>query len=198
MQFVQMKMIPSNLTIPTYCEHYKPLMVEEITLVQHPTMMHYGKCAVIGYRKGNSTSLDSLRVPGLPEDLQLPDGTCQLELSFDNYYGPLPTDCSVRLYGSLKLRGPIGTSMNCSKDLICFLRQLHTDLERQGTTDSASVERRWQEEFDAMADSYLPVLDIEGCERVAQAKELIACDLRLRRINLRLEPAIQKIQMELS
>ncbi|XP_058451664.1 uncharacterized protein LOC131430597 [Malaya genurostris] len=192
----QWSMEIKNLTIQKYCEHYKPLMVEEIILVEHPTKLHYGKCSVIGYLVANRTSLESLMVPDLPEDLQLPDGMCQLDLSFDNYLGSVPRNCTVRLYGSLKMKGPTGTTMNCSKDLIASLQELRASLE-QDAVGSKFVERRLQKEFDVMSYNYHPILDVEGCEVLPQARDILSCDLRLRRINKRLEPTLQELQNNL-
>ncbi|XP_053691212.1 uncharacterized protein LOC128739740 [Sabethes cyaneus] len=184
-----------NLAIPVFCDYYEPFLVEEIALMEHPTMLHYGKCAVIGYLKQGSTMLDSLMIPGLPSDLQLPDGTCQLELFLDNYPGPLHYNSTIRVYGSVRLRGPPDSSMSNSKDLIFFFRQLRTENERK-ETETTSLEFSFQKEWDLAVNIYKPALEVEWCEILPQAKEIAACNLRLKRINKILGPVIQELKTQ--
>ncbi|XP_065094519.1 uncharacterized protein LOC135715503 [Ochlerotatus camptorhynchus] len=184
------------LEIPSFCEHYEPLLVEEVTLASHPTSVHYGKCAIIGYLRERSNCLESLMVPGLSQELQIPDSSWSLQLCFDNYFGQVPRNCCVRIYGSVQLRGPSDSSFNSSKDLICYLLDLQDDAKRQNM-NVADTANRIQEAKQSMANNYIPILDVQGCERVEQARELIGCNLRLKRINKRLAPWIQLIEREI-
>lgn len=45
-----------SLKIPEYCEHFKDLIVEEISNCHHPAALHYGKTSVLGFleiKQGN-------------------------------------------------------------------------------------------------------------------------------------------------
>ncbi|XP_055546238.1 uncharacterized protein LOC129730715 [Wyeomyia smithii] len=179
-----------NLQVPVYCEHYEPLLVEEIALVEHPTMLHYGKCAVIGYLKRSSDMLDSLMIPSLPNDLQLPDGTSQLQLLFENYHGPVYSNSTVRVYGCVSLNASPEIAVRSSKDIICYFRQLKTEIDLKQIETPLS-ECRFQKEWNLASNMYKPVLDVEYYETVQQAKEVISCNLRLKRINKHLELVTQ-------
>ncbi|KXJ70771.1 hypothetical protein RP20_CCG022534 [Aedes albopictus] len=181
------------LNIPSFCEHYEPLLVEEIALVRHPTLVHHGKCALIGYLPERSNGLESLMVPSLPENMQLPDATACVQLSFDNYRGSIPRNCTVRVYGTMTLQGLSDSALNNSRELICHLEDLKQDLERRKLS-SAEREIILEKEKESMRETYHPVLDVHGCERVSRARELIGCNLRLKRINRRLASRIRDIE----
>lgn len=189
-------MMNTVLEVPSFCEHHEPLLIEEIALASHPTAIHYGKCAVIGYLRGRTNHLESIMVPSLPPDVQLPDGSCSLQLCFDNYYGQVPQNCTVRIYGSLQLRSPSDSSFCTSKDLVCYLRDLRADARRQNV-HKAIAAQQLQKAKQSMANNFSPVLDVQGCERVEQARELIGCNLRLKRITKRLAARIQLIENEI-
>lgn len=55
------------MTPPTYCDFYKWLLVEELTLT-FPEQFHYGLCSIIGRIRidpYNSIFLDNIRIPGV-------------------------------------------------------------------------------------------------------------------------------------
>uniref|UniRef100_A0A182MIW5 Uncharacterized protein n=1 Tax=Anopheles culicifacies TaxID=139723 RepID=A0A182MIW5_9DIPT len=91
----------------TFCEHYKPLLVEEIALVEHLVDLHNGKCSVIGILAHTGNKLESLSLPELPTNLQLPDGASSVELCFNNYFGIIPRGKHVEITGILKLRNTV-------------------------------------------------------------------------------------------
>lgn len=56
--------------IPEYCEFYKTLLVEDLSFIHHPSLLHYGKCSIIGYIYQDEFSyyrLKSLTIPGVPK-----------------------------------------------------------------------------------------------------------------------------------
>ncbi|XP_055602244.1 uncharacterized protein LOC129751026 [Uranotaenia lowii] len=182
-----------DLKVPAFCEHYEPLLVEEIILESHPSQIHYGKCAVIGYLQQNSFFLESLKEPCLPEKFHLADGTCKLKVQFDNYRGDVPRNSTVRLYGTVKLvSSSPDSAMDCSKDLAVELKRLHQELQ-QNPNAITLLEKQW----DQMRYDYTPILDVYGCERIRQARELITANLRLKRINKILKPKIEEMEREM-
>uniref|UniRef100_A0A8D8B7L2 (northern house mosquito) hypothetical protein n=1 Tax=Culex pipiens TaxID=7175 RepID=A0A8D8B7L2_CULPI len=184
----------TSTPLPTYCEHYEPLLVEEIALARHPSTVHYGKCALIGYLRPNV--LESLAIPSLPDDLQLPDGATQVALSFGNYYGSIPRNCTVRVFGSVQLKGPPESPLTSSRDLVAYVKGMRADLVAKGE-DELEIERTLQTIVEAMARDYSPFVDVQGCEKIERAKELIGCNLRLKRINKKLGPRLDAMAREM-
>ena len=58
-----------NFSIPSFCQYYKNLLVEEIVLCDNPAVIHYGNCSVIGYamrKECGDFVLGSISIPNIP------------------------------------------------------------------------------------------------------------------------------------
>uniref|UniRef100_A0A4Y0BFN7 Uncharacterized protein n=1 Tax=Anopheles funestus TaxID=62324 RepID=A0A4Y0BFN7_ANOFN len=154
----------------TFCEYYKPLLVEEIALVVYPAHAHFGKCLVIGTLACTSNRLESLSVPAFPTDMQLPDGACSVELCFNNFFGFIPRGKHVEITGILKLR--------------------HTDTEH--VTDAANLRSTLlcldttviKEEYEETCTRYKPFIEVDHIRIISHARELITCNLDIRKLYL--------------
>ncbi|XP_052899017.1 uncharacterized protein LOC128305555 [Anopheles moucheti] len=153
----------------TFCVYYKPLLVEEIALVENPAHVHNGKCSVIGTFACTGNRLESLSVPDLPTEMQLPDGTCSVELCFNDYYGITPRGRHVEVTGILKLRntatGVTTDSGNLRSTLLC------TDNEE------------FRQQCAKVSSIYIPYIKVDHVRMIAHARELISCNLELRKLN---------------
>lgn len=105
----------------------------------------------------------------------------------------MPRNCTVRAYGTILLRGPSDSPYNSSRDLIGRLYDLKQDAE-QRKLSTVKLDRILREERETMRNNFQPFLEVQGCERVSQARELIGCNLRLKRINRRIAPLIRDIE----
>ncbi|XP_053663977.1 uncharacterized protein LOC128713142 [Anopheles marshallii] len=154
----------------TFCEHYKPLLVEEIALVENPADLHNGKCSVIGTLACTDNRLVSLRVPDLPSEMQLPDGACSVELCFNIYCGITPRGKHVEVTGILKLRntstGVTTDSGNLRSTLLC------------------TGEEEFKQQDAEVSSIYIPYIEVHHIRTIAHARELISCNLELRKLNL--------------
>uniref|UniRef100_A0A182WLY1 Uncharacterized protein n=1 Tax=Anopheles minimus TaxID=112268 RepID=A0A182WLY1_9DIPT len=163
----QQDLFPADIT---FCEHYKPLLVEEIALVEHPVHVHNGKCSVIGILDCTANKLGSLSIPDLPTDMQLPDGACSVELCFNQYCGIIPRGKHVEVTGILKLRNTateISTNSGCLRSILL-------------SEDVQVLKQKYEE----MCPMYKPFIEVDHIRTVGQARELISCNLRMRRLNL--------------
>lgn len=73
-----------SLKIPEYCEHFKDLIVEEISNCHHPAALHYGKASLLGYLaiKQGQFCVQSLTISHL-DQLKLPfEDICQIFNTF--------------------------------------------------------------------------------------------------------------------
>ncbi|XP_062565846.1 uncharacterized protein LOC134228084 [Armigeres subalbatus] len=175
-----------DISIPMFCEHYQPLLVEEIGLEYHPYLLHHGKCVLIGYLKQRSNYLESLMIPSLPIEMQLPDATCSIRLNFNNFRGLVPRNCTVRVYGTILLYGPHNSPHMNSRDLASYLSDLIKNMETSNF-NNVDLIRILCETRRSMKLNYIPYLDVHDCERVIEARELIGCNLRLKCINKKLQ-----------
>ncbi|KAM8701938.1 hypothetical protein ACLKA7_007975 [Drosophila subpalustris] len=68
--------------LPKYCDFFKYLLVEELSLEPDYRQLHYGKCAVIGRLSAipEFFSLENVTVPHLQSDYKLPTGAVSLLL----------------------------------------------------------------------------------------------------------------------
>ncbi|ETN59134.1 hypothetical protein AND_009297 [Anopheles darlingi] len=152
-----------------YCDFFKPILVEEILLVEHPSLLPNGKCSAIGKMAHGEDKLLSLMIPELPGSFQLEDGTFVLDISFRNYRGKRPQGGDhVEVCGTLMLY-----DTECSADINStttsgFLR------ERLMETDNID------ELFKEMRLKYKPFIEVEYINPVKEARRMIACNLRMR------------------
>ncbi|XP_041773226.1 uncharacterized protein LOC121594236 [Anopheles merus] len=159
----------SPLEIP-FCEHYKPLIVEEIVLADHPAHLHYGKCSVIGTLSCTNNVLGSLSLPDLPGAMQLPDGACSVELCLDNYSGIVPRGSQVEVTGILKLR----------------------DRRTEITTDAGTLRNMleaadgivFKQQYEHMKTNCKPYIEVDYIRTISNARELISCNLKSRKLSL--------------
>ncbi|XP_050072678.1 uncharacterized protein LOC126560770 [Anopheles maculipalpis] len=152
----------------SFCEHYKNMLVEEIALVEHPAHGHYGKCSVIGRLSCTGDKLESLSVPDLPPALQLPDGTSSVELCLDNYCGSIREGSHVEITGILKYRN-IYTGVTTDSGM------LRSNLQCDDETKS-------KQRYSEMQTRYVPFIEVDHIRTVTRARELISCNLRLRKL----------------
>ncbi|XP_035911420.1 uncharacterized protein LOC118511896 [Anopheles stephensi] len=158
----------SSENIP-FCEHYKPLLIEEIALVEHPVYVHYGKCSVIGMLSCTDHRLESLCVPDLPTEMQLPDGACSVELCLNNYCGIIPKGSQVEVTGIVKLRH-IPTGVTTDSGMLRIRLQCEDD-------------REFKRRYDEMLTGYSPFIEVNHIRTVTHARELISCNLKVRKLD---------------
>ncbi|XP_049538458.1 uncharacterized protein LOC125952790 isoform X1 [Anopheles darlingi] len=136
-----------------YCDFFKPILVEEILLVEHPSLLPNGKCSAIGKMAHGEDKLLSLMIPELP----------------GNYRGKRPQGGDhVEVCGTLMLY-----DTECSADINSttssgFLR------ERLMEADNID------ELFKEMRLKYKPFIEVEYINPVKEARRMIACNLRMR------------------
>ncbi|XP_035776997.1 uncharacterized protein LOC118458527 [Anopheles albimanus] len=152
-----------------YCDYYKPILVEEILLVEHPSLLPNGKCSAIGMLARDEDKLLSLRIPELPESVQLEDGSFAIDISFSKYSGRIPQQGDhVEVCGALSLY-----DTQCSGEI-------------DSTTTSGFLRRRLMETdnvaelYEEMRAKYKPFIEVELIKQVANARELLVCNLRMR------------------
>uniref|UniRef100_A0A182N221 Uncharacterized protein n=1 Tax=Anopheles dirus TaxID=7168 RepID=A0A182N221_9DIPT len=154
--------------ILTFCEYYRPILVDEIALADHPAYIHYGKCSVIGMLASTGDALESLCIPDLPSDMQLPDGTFSVVLCLNNYYGIVPKGNHVEVNGILKLRDK---TTGVSADAGVLRRVL---LQKDP--------KELRESYSRMLANYIPFIEVADIHGVLQARELISCNLKIRKL----------------
>ncbi|XP_050082465.1 uncharacterized protein LOC126569430 [Anopheles aquasalis] len=152
-----------------YCNFYKPILVEEMLLVDHPSLLHNGKCSAIGELACDEDKLLSLMVPYFPESVQLEDGIFAIDISFRNYRGRIPRrGAHVEVCGTVMLYDTQSSGEMDSTTTSGFLRE-----QLMETDDVAKL-------FQEMHVKYKPFIEVEFINQVANARQLIACNLRMR------------------
>ncbi|XP_058174710.1 uncharacterized protein LOC131289460 [Anopheles ziemanni] len=142
----------------TMCDYYKPLLVEEIALLNNPALVHSGRCSVIGKVADNEDKLLSLAIPLFPRNLKLPDNICSVNLDFGNYHGEILRGKPVNVNGTIELAEETN-----------HIKSLENELELK------NVFNRGQKL------SVIFIL-VESIYEVAQATEMIICNLKMRRL----------------
>ncbi|XP_073823578.1 modigliani [Musca autumnalis] len=69
--------------LPQYCSYHRFLLIEELVLINDYSLLHYGKCRLIGKVLSSGTSdifLESVKIPNIPEEYALPEGTIKIQL----------------------------------------------------------------------------------------------------------------------
>lgn len=102
----------------------------------------------------------------------------------------------MRVFGSVQLKGPPESPLISSRDLVNHLSEMRVELTERGKSD-LEIEQILQTIVDAMARDYSCFVDVQGCEKIERAKELIGCNLRLKRINKKLRPRLDAMAREM-
>ncbi|XP_052867913.1 uncharacterized protein LOC128273889 [Anopheles cruzii] len=166
-----------------FCKFYKPLLVEEVALIDHPVKLHHGKCAVIGQLAEDGAKLMSLAIPELPEEIQLPDCSFAVDISVANFRDVMPNKGNhVQVYGELLLHNTC-TLLATTPEIL-----RSTIMELNGTELCEAVLK--------ITASHRPFIEVDHIEHTARARELVACNLRMRNIGLeRLRRRFKKLKL---
>lgn len=196
-----------NFQIPTYCEYYKNLLVEEIHFLPNPIKLHYGKCAVIGrlILDQRKYYIENVKLNFLDDKCRLQTGDIRVLLLPSTETEAMPIGCLVEIHGETvawladeefarnKVQDDIPVPTT-SKDLILHIRDMQHQLEQAkslplrqptGMNDksmNSSVKMALRKELSEMEKNYVPAIRVVTCKCIDQAEELIHCNLELRLI----------------
>lgn len=134
-------------------EYFEPLLVEDLLATKHPLEAHYGKCSIIGkliYDENDKMYyLESLRIPALPQDIQLPDGYFRIRL----------------ITGLLGTNLPLNSTVEALGEVVLWNNQVpHHDSENVLTKTSQDLYLQLNEHYAEMAEQLnLPKKYLSGC-----------------------------------
>uniref|UniRef100_A0A182FS26 Uncharacterized protein n=1 Tax=Anopheles albimanus TaxID=7167 RepID=A0A182FS26_ANOAL len=170
-----------------YCDYYKPILVEEILLVEHPSLLPNGKCSAIGMLARDEDKLLSLRIPELPECVTATGVDCAEYLICFPFPGVfnLKMVASQSIFPSYSGRIPQqGDHVEVCGALSLYDTQCSGEID--STTTSGFLRRRLMETdnvaelYEEMRAKYKPFIEVELIKQVANARELLVCNLRMR------------------
>uniref|UniRef100_A0AAG5D3M7 Secreted protein n=1 Tax=Anopheles atroparvus TaxID=41427 RepID=A0AAG5D3M7_ANOAO len=144
-----------------FYDYYKPLLVEEIALVHISALDHCGTCSVIGQLAHNEDKLRSLCIPSLPRKTQLPDGTCSVNLDLESYEGEIPRGKHVEVNGTVQSTDKLDNI----NDALEYGIKSEQDPNRQ--QENLSI-----------------FISVERMYEVANPRELIVCNIKMRKLKL--------------
>lgn len=186
----------------TPSQHFQPLLIEDIIATTHPLDAPYGKCSIIGKllydEQEKMYFLESVRIPALPQELQVPDGFFRIRLITGLLRKKLPLNCTVEAFGEIVLwnrEAPHHDLENVltktSQDLYLELYECHLELAQrlnlqennlQGYVKDMPVEVRKPilDELQKMKNKYRIVLKPYHISRTSNASEIIGLNLEIK------------------
>lgn len=169
--------------LPPYCTHYKPLIVENFSLIETPFQLHYGKCSLIGrtalHPDTHRIYLTSVRLVGLPPDYQCPDGTTQVLLHTSaGCTRDLPANETVRVYGEATFydRDAATTCADYEEDVVLITTKELLQMARTRAAENGTSVRSQE---DAMRLRYEPCVTVHSFNALDQPNELVQLEQRL-------------------
>ncbi|KAL7744304.1 hypothetical protein ACLKA6_001697 [Drosophila palustris] len=162
--------------LPKYCDFFKFLLVEELSLEPDYRQLHYGKCAVVGRLSAipDYFSLENVTVPHLPSDYKLPTGAVSLLLL--NFTYDKANDQSLAHGSYCIVRGEIVLcNVQKANSDVLTTRGLHEHLLLLGDNEVAHSQF-----LEQIHTTHKPALNVWHTRRIDQAEELIQRQLEIR------------------
>lgn len=196
--------------LPEFTENYKLLLVEELVLVRHPAVLHWGNCKVIGRVQHENLRyfLENIQLECFGKEYKMPTGAVNILLLTSTSDKPLPVGRMAEVYGQIVLcdksdisnrgsladqRNVIPTTTSCH--LMELIRDKLSELEdgRQSTgmddpRMDANVKAEMRKYLVQLKSQYEPAIHIMHVNAISDAEELITCDLGLRLIDKMRQP----------
>uniref|UniRef100_A0A1I8NUW5 Uncharacterized protein n=1 Tax=Stomoxys calcitrans TaxID=35570 RepID=A0A1I8NUW5_STOCA len=163
---------PENLNLPKYCNFHKFVLIEELTLEEDYTQLHYGKCRLIGkvYRATNDEFfLENVQITNITQDYSLPEGTLKIHLkTLANAHPTLEHGKYVEILGEVILLNP---------------SQEDTPLTSRGVVEQLQFISKTEDEkklFNYFHHHYKPAIKVWHVTQINRAGDLISRKLERR------------------